>query len=76
MDERGRVKARVDEPHLDLDEVRLAHSDELRVGLHLLHVPGLHQRQSVHRPLPLDGWTDSGDGKKESKHERINITVL
>lgn len=49
------------EPYLDLDEVRLAQSNELRVGLHLLYIPGLHQRQSVHRPLSLDRRTGVGD---------------
>ena len=51
----SRYEAHANEAYLDLDEVRLAQSNELRVGLHLLHVPGLHQRQSVHRPLPLEG---------------------
>lgn len=48
--------------YLDLNEVRLAQSYELRIRLHLLHIPGLHQGQSVHRPLPLDGQTKKNEG--------------
>lgn len=43
------------ESYLDFDEVGLSQRYQVRVGLHLLHIPGLHQCQSVHCPLPLRG---------------------
>lgn len=61
------------ESYLNLNEVWLAQSNELRVGLHLLHVPGLHQCQSVHRPLSLDGQTGHGDWSKRSNCKVIHM---
>lgn len=56
--------------YLDLNEVWLTQSNEFGICLHLLHIPGLHQGQSVHCPLSLDGqkgWR-LGDRVEELHH--------
>lgn len=55
MPELGGPKA-----YLDLDEIWLAKGDEIWVGLQLIHIPGLHQGQSVHRTLLLEEETQEG----------------
>lgn len=50
--------------YLDLNEVWLTHSNELRVGQHLFHIPSFHQGQPVHGPLSLK---DGDKGLLESK---------
>lgn len=48
------------EAYLDLDEIWLAKGNEIWVGLQLIHIPGLHQGQSVHRTLFLEAETQGG----------------
>lgn len=63
----SRFRVDAAEPYLDLNEVWLAQSNELRICLHLFHIPGFHQGQSVHCPLSLDGQKGLGiDGKSEN----------